>query len=251
MGEAPENTLPSFQKALVDGASLLELDVQGSSEGEAVIIHDETLERTTNGRGLVREQSLQQLKALDAGYQFSLDEGKRHPFRGLHVEIPTLKEFFLMFPQVKSIVEIKQSRPPIVERVFNVIHELGKEEQVLLATEHDEIMTAIRREVLKKANGIATGFSFGEAVAFFRWATRDKKSDYTPPGQALQIPWKYQGETLVTQETVSAAHDMGVEIFVWTVNEVEAMADLLRLEVDGIITDYPARRRQIALNKTA
>jgi len=250
MGEAPENTLPSFQKALNDGASLLELDVQGSSEGEAVIIHDETLERTTNGRGLVREQSLQQLKTLDAGHSFSPDTGKSYPYRGSHTEIPTLKELFLTLPRVRAIVELKQRRPSIVARVIAIIQELGKEEQVLLATEDDEIMRDIRQELSRRPAGIATGFSFSEVAAFIRWATGGRKSDYTPPGQALQIPRKYQDETLVTLETVGAAHHLGVELFVWTVNEVDEMAALLGLDVDGIITDYPVRLGRLLEKRT-
>jgi glycerophosphoryl diester phosphodiesterase len=241
MGEAPENTLASFQQALDDGACFLELDVQGSADGEAIIIHDETLERTTNGHGSVQQQSLKEIKALDAGYWFSPDGGKSYPYRGAGIEIPTLNEFFLTIPDAKAIVELKQRRPPLAERVIDVIRELGKEEQVLLATEEDEIMKDIRRNLATKGPAIATGFSFGEVAAFFHWATRGRKGDYAPPGQALQIPRKYQDQTLVTRETVGAAHALGLELFVWTVNEIEEMRDLLGLGVDGIITDYPAR----------
>ncbi len=250
MGEAPENTLLSFQRAFEDGAKFLELDVQGSKEGEVVIIHDATLQRTTNGRGRVNRHSLREIKALDAGYWFTSDGGKSYPCRGRKIEISTLKELFLTLPRVRAIVELKQRRPSIVERVIAIIQELGKEEQVLLATEDDEIMRDIRQELSRRPAGIATGFSFSEVAAFIRWAAGERKSDYTPPGQALQIPRKYQGQTLVTLETVGAAHHLGVELFVWTVNEVEEMAALLGLDVDGIITDYPARLGRLLEKRT-
>jgi glycerophosphoryl diester phosphodiesterase len=248
MGEAPENTFASFKKALDDGAPFLELDVHGSSDGEVVVIHDETLERTTNGVGLVRGFSLRELKALDAGHWFSPDGGKSYPYRDRRTEIPTLKEFFLEFPDARAIVELKQARPSVVERVIEVIRELGTEERVLLATEKDEIMTAIRQELPGR---IATGFSSGEVTTFFRWAIGGRKVDYTPPGQALQIPRKFQEHTLVSRETVGAARDLGIELFVWTVNEVEEMKELLDLGVDGIITDYPARLNGLVSEKTA
>jgi glycerophosphoryl diester phosphodiesterase len=109
-------------------------------------------------------------------------------------------------------------------------------------------MTAIRRELPGR---IATGFSFGEVAAFFHWTIGGRKADYTPPGQALQIPRNFQERTLVTWETVGAAHDLGIELFVWTVNEVEEMKELLGLGVDGIITDYPARLNGLVSEKTA
>jgi len=80
MGVAPENTLVSCQRAFEDGAGFVELDVWGSRDGEVVIIHDATVQRTTNGRGRVSEHSLKELKALDAGYRFTPDGGRSFPF---------------------------------------------------------------------------------------------------------------------------------------------------------------------------
>ncbi|MFQ5683815.1 MAG: glycerophosphodiester phosphodiesterase [Candidatus Binatia bacterium] len=245
MGEAPENTLPSFQRALEDGAQYIELDVRSSKEGEVVIMHDSTLKRTTNSRGYVRRQSLKELKALDAGYYFTTAGGIGYPYRGQKARIPTLEEFFLTFPGAKAIIEIKQHRPPIVQKVIEIICRLGKEEQVLLATEKDAIMKRIRRELDKKKMAIATGFSYGEVAAFLQWVAGSKKDPYRAPGQAFQIPCEYSGMTLVNEQTVAAAHDLGVEMFVWTINETAEMERLLCLAVDGIITDYPARLREL------
>jgi glycerophosphoryl diester phosphodiesterase len=127
-----------------------------------------------------------------------------------------------------------------VRRVIELVRRLGREQSVLLATEKDEIMRQIRKELRKKDLRIATGFSYGEAAAFFYWVAGGKKGDLAPPGQALQIPCEYQGMTLVNEATISSAHELGVEMFVWTVNLVEEMARLLDLGVDGIITDYPS-----------
>jgi len=246
-GKAPENTIPSFQRALEDGAQFLELDVHGTKAGDLVIIHDATLERTTNGRGQVKRQALKDLKALDAGHWFNSDGGASYPYRGQKISLPTLEEFFGALPKAKTIIEIKQERPPIVHMVIETVRRFGKDEQVLLATEKDVIMQNIRREIQENDLAIATGFSYGEVSAFMGWLARGKSGQYVPPGEALQIPCQYSGMTLVSEETVNAAHDMGVEMYVWTVNDTEEMERLLRLEVDGIITDYPDRLRDVIL----
>ena len=249
MGEAPENTLTSFQRAMADGARFIELDVRGTQEGEVVIIHDATLGRTTNGRGRVSRTSLKGLKTLDAGYWFTSDGGTTYPYRGQKIELPTLEELLLNFPQLKVIIEIKQARPSIVKKVIETVRRARKEEQVLLATEKDKIMREIRKELQQNNLPIATGFSYGEVAAFMAWLAGRKREPFVPPGQALQIPCEYAGIALVSEQTVNAAHELGVEMFVWTVNEVPEMERLLRLGVDGIITDYPARLRDLISRK--
>lgn len=249
MGEAPENTLLSFRRAFEDGAGLIELDVRGTKDGEAVIIHDATLGRTTNGRGRVSRHTLKELKALDAGYWFTLDGGKSFPYRGQKIEILTLQELFSTFPEVKAIIEIKQARPPIVEKVIGTVCQAVKEEQVLLATEKDQIMKEIRRELQTAELPIATGFSYGEVADFVGWLAGGKTGHFDPPGQAFQIPSEYNGMTLVSEQTLEAAHELGLEMFVWTVNDIGEMARLLGLGADGIITDYPARMRDLMSEK--
>lgn len=243
MGIAPENTLPSFQRAFDDGAALIEIDVRGTKDGHVVIVHDETLNRTTNGRGPVNHRTLNELKALDAGHWFTPDGGISYPFRAKKIEIPTLEEFFLASPQARAIVEIKPGLPPITKKVVEILGRLGQENQVLLATEDDQIMRDIRAEIGAAHLSVATGFSYGEVAAFIQWAAGGKRTDFTPQGQAMQIPCEYRGTTLVSEATVSGAHQLEVEMFVWTVNDTDEMARLLTLGVDGIITDYPARLR--------
>lgn len=242
-GEAPENTLESFQRAFKDGAAIVEFDVRATQDREVVIIHDATLQRTTDGRGAVSRKRLVEIKKWDAGNRFTQDKGASYPYRGKGVAIPTLEEFFTSFPQARAIVEIKQERPAIVHKVVETVKRLDRVEQTLLATEKDPIMRAIRKEIKKQGLPIATGFSYGEVKAFFTSLAGGKMGSYVPPGQAFQIPSEYGGITLVSKETVAAAHRLGLEMFVWTVNEVEEMERLLLLGVDGIITDFPARLR--------
>ena len=244
-GTTPENTLASFRRGLEDGATFIELDVHASRDGEIVIIHDETVQRTTDGAGAVREMDLAELGRLDAGFRFTLDGGATHPFRGRGIGVPTLREFFSDFPGTRATLEIKELAAPAIETLFDLVEEFGKAEEVLVAAEDDAMMDAARAVIRRRRLPVATGFSTGEIRAFLTplWMGGEPPPDIA--GQALQIPRRYQGMDLITPALVDAAHRRGVEVHVWTVNEVDEMRELLALGVDGIITDYPARLRDL------
>ncbi len=248
-GMAPENTLVSFDKALADGADFIEIDLQESKDGEILIFHDATLERTTNGEGEVQQWSLKEFKKFDAGYWFTPDGGKTYPFRGRKVTIPTLEEFFTTFPKVKATIEIKEARPVFIERLVAGIKRFRKEEVILLATAKDEVMTEIRSQIRDQHLTIATGFSYGEAAAFLNWVWDQKSGSFAPAGEALQVPCEYEGLRLITELTLKAAHELGIEVYAWTINKAEEMVQLIQLGVDGVVTDYPARLRDLRTPK--
>ena len=110
-GTHPENTLASFRRARDEGAEAFELDVHRTADGEIVVFHDPTLERTTDGRGQLAGLTLAELRNLDAGSRFSPDGGRTHPFRGQDVRVPTLGEVLEEFPGLPVIIEIKQIEP--------------------------------------------------------------------------------------------------------------------------------------------
>ena len=240
-GEAPENTLASFKRAIADGVEFVELDVRASSDGNVVVIHDSTVERTTDGHGRVKRLTLRELKALDAGYRFTADGGATHPYRGRAIKIPTLAEFFEAFPEIGAIIELKQAHPSIVSGVIDIVCRAGKERQALLVSEDNDIMAELREEIERLSLTIATGFCHGEVEAFMEWLAEGQSVAYRPPGQSMQLPVEYASMTLVSPETVAAARAAGVEMFVWTVDDPAEMKRLLNLGVDGIITNHPAR----------
>jgi glycerophosphoryl diester phosphodiesterase len=237
-GLAPENTLPSFALALSMGADVLELDVHCTSDGVIVVHHDDTLDRTTDGTGLIREHTFAELQTLDAGCRFTRD-GRDFPYRGHGVWIPTLEEVLDAFPDVAINMEIKQGEPPIVDAVLHVLREMEAEERVLLAAEHDPIMAEIRR----LAGDIPTSFATAEAIEFFDRFTRKDFAGYAPLGTALQIPARFGETELVTAESVAIAHEHGLEVHVWTINDRDEMDALLALGIDGIMSDLPGLAR--------
>src|SRR5690554_1995342 len=109
----PETTLPAFEHALAVGADVLEFDLHASADGVIVAMHDDTVDRTTEGSGAIKDRSFAELRMLDAGYRFTTDDGQTYPYRGAGIQIPTLEEILLGFPDRYYLMEIKQSEPPI------------------------------------------------------------------------------------------------------------------------------------------
>ena len=241
-GEAPENTMAAFQRAVDLGSEYIELDVHASEDGQIMVFHDATIERTTNGLGAINNYSLAALQQLDAGYRFSPDDGETLPFRASDVIIPSLAEVLRDFSQVKFTVEIKQTDPPIEELVIAVLKHCGKSDDVIIASEHDTVLERARH----LAPEIPTNFGYNEVANFIQRVATVRLDDYQPPGQALQIPPKYQDIPLVTEQTVAVAHQFGLEMHVWTINDPLQMTSLLDLGVDGIMSDFPGRLLDVA-----
>jgi glycerophosphoryl diester phosphodiesterase len=244
-GEAPENTLASFARALADGATILESDVHATRDGVPVLIHDGEVARTTDGAGRVAELGFAELSRLDAGYRFTRD-GASHPERGRGHRIPSLEEALRAFAGVRFNLEIKADSSALVASVLELLTREGRAERTLLAAADDATMARIREAVAVRRSAVAIGASAGEVLAFVRAAL-----DARPPAagpMALQIPPDFGGRPLVTPELVAHAHRHGVEVHVWTVNEPGEIRRLLALGVDGIMSDYPARVRDATVH---
>jgi glycerophosphoryl diester phosphodiesterase len=236
-GELPENTLPAFARALEQGAQILETDVHPSAEGVPVIFHDATLERTSDGQGPIATQTLEALRALDAGHGFSLDGGVSFPFRGTGFGIPTLDEAFAAFPNARFNIEIKQGDRAFLEHVVKA--SAPRADRTLLTSADDELMAELRGVLADTGVPVAMGASTGDCIAFVKAAA----GGGVPPPQpmALQIPTEFGGAPLVTSELVSFAHRHDVQVHVWTVNEPAEIERLLDLGVDAVMSDFPTR----------
>jgi glycerophosphoryl diester phosphodiesterase len=236
-GVAPENTLVSFNRALADGADVLELDVHATSDGEIVVLHDPTLERTTDGGGPVAAQGWSEVARLDAGFHFSPDGGRTFPFRGRGIGVPRLADLLRECPRVPLNIEIKQLEPSLVDAVVALVRGAGA--RVMLAAELDPIMQQIRTA----APEIPTSLAAGEVAAFIA-ALQSGAPPGLPDGAvALQIPPRFGNVTLVDATTLAAAHALGAEVHVWTINDPQEMGRLLDLGCDGIMSDFPERAR--------
>lgn len=238
-GEAPENTLPAFARALEQGAAVLETDVHATRDGVVVVYHDGRVDRTTDGEGAIAELDFADLRRLDAGYDFSPDGGRSFPWRGRGLRIATLAEAFEACPGARFNVELKSEAPALVDGTLEAIRAAGRAERTLLTAGEDRAMARLRRRLRETGLATAVGASAGDVVAFVQAAA----AGVAPPPEpmALQIPTRFAGRPLVTRELVEFAHDHDVQVHVWTVNEPAEMHALLDLGVDGLVTDFPAR----------
>lgn len=233
-GLAPENTIEGFQRGLSAGAGVIELDVHTSADGHVVVIHDDTVDRTTDGTGPVREMTLAELRRLDAGYMFTPDGGATYPYRERGVMVPTLAEAYRAFPDVPVNIEIKGQRPGIEAAVWRIVEAAGAEDRTLVVA--DDTPT-IRRFRQASAARVATAASGAELISF--WLLRLGLGGGSLPYQALQGPETYAGLRVVTPDLVRAAHERGLRVDVWTVDREPDMRRLLGYGVDGIMTDRP------------
>jgi glycerophosphoryl diester phosphodiesterase len=232
-GVAPENTLPSFRRALADGVDVFELDVHATRDGEIVVLHDPLLDRTTDATGPVSARSYAELSRCDAGHRFSPDGGATFPFRGHGVRVPRLRDLVDEFPDIPLNIEIKVPGAAIIEAVVAIIR--SARAPVVLAAEHDDIMHAIRRA----APDVPTSLAAGEVAAFIATLASGATPILPAGAVALQIPPSFGDVTLVTRETVAAAHALGAEMHVWTINDAPEAERLLDLGCDAIMTDVP------------
>lgn len=234
----PENTLEAFSLALSMGIKYLELDVWTSKDGHVVVFHDETLQRTTNGKGPLRTRTLDELKRLDAGYWFKGNGEEGYPFRGKGITIPTLDEVLKSLPDAMLNIEIKQKSPPMEEPLRDVLVKNGALERVFLASEDHGVISRIRAAFRGEA---ATGASRRECWEFVKWYATGRRGKLNIEAQALQIPEKFWGIDYLSRGLIKAAQSLGLEVHVWTVNDPKRIEGFLRLGVDGIMSDYPER----------
>ena len=230
----PEHTMEAFRGSYQRfGFRFMELDVHASRDGVPVVIHDETVDRTTDGTGAVANLTLAELKQFDAGYRFRDLDGASWAGRGLR--IPTLEEVLRELPESVFSIEIKQHTPPCEAAVVQAIYETDTVRRVLVGSGRQS--TARRAQAL--APDIPTFYSFRAGVVFIAVAMLGLTRWYRPPHNALLTPSRLWGLELITPRLLKAAHTLGVPVLVWTINDPAEMTRLLGLGVDGVITDRP------------
>ncbi len=230
----PENTLPAFRNAAELGYMHIETDIHETSDGHFVCFHDPTLERTTDGRGNLRDYTLAELKRLDAGHNF-IEDGS-YSFRGAGTQIPTLEEALALDPHLHYNLEIKPEDPTFSRRLWEFIEHHGIHDRVLVASEHDEATEMFR----KHSHGrVATSPGRKGALGFWVRVLAGAWKHAMFPFDALQIPPSFRGMKVTTPRFVQAAHYHGIQVHVWTIDDPSEMHQLLEAGVDGLMTDLP------------
>lgn len=250
--EAPSSTIFAIRRALEMGATGIELDVHATADGELVVCHDSTVDRTTNGHGPIAELTLAEVRGLDNAYWFvpGADvtpglEPDAYPYRGRAPQdrdfgVATLSEVLELMdrhPQVALNLDIKQTAPavkPYEETLARVLTEHGGTDRVIVASFLDAATEAFSRV----APNIATSAGTVSTALFVR-AVRQGEPPPTLRHVALQVPAVYRDQVVVDRQILEAAHAAGLAVHVWTVNDATVMEGFLELGVDGLITDVP------------
>jgi glycerophosphoryl diester phosphodiesterase len=238
----PENTLLAFEESLALGIHFLETDVHATRDGVLVLHHDERVDRTTNGSGLIRDMHYAELSRLDAGYRFTRD-GQTFPCRGQHLKIPSLLDVFLLSEDARLNVEIKASEKNIAEQLWNLIDSHGFYDRILVAAEDDRQVQRFRR---CSGGRVATSAGRREALKFWALSRIGMERLLSLPFDALQVPTTFKRLVVVDDKLVRAAHRNGIQIHVWTVDEPAEMRRLLNVGVDGLMSDRPDRLSALA-----
>jgi glycerophosphoryl diester phosphodiesterase len=228
--EAPENTLPAFEAAVQRGADAFELDVRLTADGAPVVIHDDTLDRTTDRSGLVRSHTLAELRSLDAGARFTSDRGRTYPYRGGDARIPSLGEVLWAFPRMPVLLEIKE--PEAQEAVRRVLLQEDAAERCVVASEDQAALLAFEEAPF------ARGASGAEISALY-WAALLRRRLWPVRYRLLSVPERYRGLTVPTRRFVAAAGGLGCPVHVWTVDLPAAARRLWGGGVAGIVTNAP------------
>lgn len=248
-GITPENTLQSFRQAVLDGADMFELDVQLTKDGQVVVIHDLTVNRTTDGVGRVSSLTFAELRKLDAGYHFRHRQKSEFPFRGKGIVVPLLEEVLQEFPLVPLVVEIKYFDARLIDAVVALLQRYGRAENgsVICSSFKHKVVRRIRQNCLN----LVTSFSIREVSGVvlqtrLRMLRLRGKADRF----AFQVQWKRGPFQIVTPNMVRRVRALGYPVHVWTINDPRVMRRMIAMEVDGIFTDYPAHLRKIIDDQT-
>ena len=231
----PENTLVGFHAASEIGVDLLEMDIHSSADGVLVVIHDDTVDRTTDGQGQIHDLSLAQIKRLDAGYHWTSDAGLSYPFRGQGIDIPTLEEVFSELSGYPMNIEIKQAEPSIVDQFCEMLRAHNMQERVLVASFDPATLVDFR----KACPEVATSTTSSEVRVMYFLSQVGLGSLYRPNAQAVQVP-EYSGNYhVINEKLLKAAHQKNLPVQAYTINDVDDMRRFVEAGVDGLITDYP------------
>lgn len=221
-GSAPENTMVAFKKGIAAGVDYIELDIHLSKDDHVVIIHDPTVNRTTNGFGYVRNLTLEEIKRLDAGSKF-------HPFFAGE-PIITLDELFdELLHKVGIIIEIKnpEINVGIEEILADVINRYNNTENIIIQSANFESM--------KKVNQLLPEIPVAVLISKSKHPLSSEELDEIAE-YATYINYNIR---YLRKEDVEEIHKRNKKVMAWTIREPSSMNKALQLGVDGIITDYP------------
>jgi glycerophosphoryl diester phosphodiesterase len=237
-GYAPENTLASILKALEIGVDRIEIDVQQTSDGVVVLLHDKTLDRTTSGKGKVGKMTFAELKDVRANGNFETDFPNE--------AIPTLEQVFqLLDGTTEFVIEIKAGNKTylgIEDNVAALIKKYKAEKWALVRSFNDRVLKYLNKNHPKvRLQKLFVSYSGGLMLDFKLHAVKLSEYDYV---EAFGVSLSGTNSKLVEK-----VHASGKQVHVWTVNKEADMQEMINLGVDGLISNYPEKGRKVSISQ--
>lgn len=240
----PENTMLAFEHAVALGVDAIECDVHLSKDGQFVVIHDATVDRTTNATGPVAGFTAEALAGLDAAWGFTDLDG-RHRFRGAGVGVPRLTDVLAHCPSMPFVIEIKGDDPAVVPMLVDLLKQHGREGGVIVGGFSQRVLQALRSQ----AADVVTSASRNEvqAALYRSWCWLPPKATGC---RVFQIPFRFRGRQVLTRRLTRAVRRASLPVHAWIVDEPADIRQLLAWGVTGIITDRPDLAREIVVPRT-
>lgn len=228
----PENTMAAFDHAATLGVDGLECDVRLSRDGEVIVIHDDSLDRTSDASGRVSRHTAIELSRVDAGAHFR--DGDTFPFRGRGFGVPRLRDVLERHPTLPFIIEIKGQAIPTARAALDVVVAMGAEDRVVFGGFSQAVLDFLRRA----APAIPTSASKREVKAAL-WRARLRLQARPGPYQLLQVPYHLRGRRIFGQAFVASSRTAGIPVQAWIVDMPRDMQALIGWGVSGLISDRP------------
>jgi glycerophosphoryl diester phosphodiesterase len=228
----PENTLIAFEHAATLGVDAIECDVHLSKDGDVVIVHDATLDRTTDAQGPVAAHTADELARADAGFGFAAGDG--FPYRGRGAGVPRLSHALRRLPAMPFVIEIKGAARGTAARVLECVRDEGALDRVVIGGFDRGVLDEVRR----LAPVVPTSASSPEVQSAMRRAIfrlRPRSTGY----RLFQVPVRLRGRTVLTRPLVRLARRAGLPVQVWVVDDPGEMRQLIAMGVTGLISDRP------------
>ena len=211
----PGNTMPFLEGSAALGVDVLEMDIHMTSDGQIVLMHDDLLDRTTNGTGLVSDHTLAEIKALEVADNWTQDGGATYPYQGQGLQVPTVAEAFERFPDTPMIIEIKQDSPDLTGPFCDLIRQYDMAEKVLVPSFDDDTIKVFRAACPEVATASASDETRAFVIASFLQAINALQPAY----QALQVPESSGNIPVVIAPFVNNAHKNNLQVHIWTIND--------------------------------
>lgn len=231
----PEDTLFACKKVFKEGiADYLEFDFHLTSDNVPVVIHDDSLDRTTNGTGKISERTWDEIKSLDAAYHFTEDGGKTYPYRNKGIHLDNLESFFKELPDAKLMIEVKPNSEHAADILLDLITKYKFDDKVMMGSFHQNI----KDYMYEKRPDLAY---YGSEKEITKWVILYQiglSKLYQLPSDAMAVPTKLSVFNL-DSKLIKTAQASGLKVYVWTINELEEIQKWKDAGIDGVMTDNP------------